>query len=122
MKRFLGYVLAFVVGVLPAFFIVFNAVFPDSNGIIFERMVSFVITIVAYGLLGAIFGLIAAGPSWKWGIALSLPAVFLILFYTAREPGNAGLHLLYLVIAVGSACLGAYLAARLKKAAVWRKT
>lgn len=121
MKRFLGYVIAFAVGILPAFFIVFNAVFTDESGILFERMVTFIITILAYGLLGAIFGLIAAAPSWKWGIALSLPAALLIILYTIREPGNAGLHFLYLVIAAGSACMGAYLAARLKNAAVWRK-
>ena len=103
--RLLAYVAAVSVGTLPAFYVVFNAIFTDGGSPI-ERIVTFVLTIVAYGILGIAFGLFSSAAWWVLGLWISFPAIVIVAWYSARETGRLLLHLSYLVLAVGSASLG----------------
>ncbi|MCX7749442.1 MAG: hypothetical protein N2645_21500 [Clostridia bacterium] len=114
MKKFLGHVLAFLLGILPAFFIVFNSIFSDSSGSVLERLFTFGLVILVYGILGFIFGFISSAETWKWGISLSLPAVFIVLLYSSKELQNLLFNIFYGVLCIGGGCLFSGLGARLK--------
>jgi hypothetical protein len=104
--RLLGYAAAVVLGAFPAFFVVFNAIFSDGSSTI-ERIATFVLTTVAYGILGLAFGYFSSADAWVLGLWISFPAIVIVLWYSARETGRLLLHLSYLVLAAGSAYLGA---------------
>lgn len=112
MKMISVYALAIVTGILPAFFIVFNSVFSDSSGALGERLFTFLLTAAAYGILGFLFGYFSPSSSVRSGIALSAPAVLILILYTFKEPQTALLSIAYLVVTVITACaassLGAY--------------
>jgi len=116
MKKIIGYILALVIGLLPGFFIVFNSVFTDSSGSLWERVLTFILVIFSYGILGLIFGFIGRETSWKWGLWLSAPAVVILVLYSFKEPGTILLNLLYIVLTLASACLASSLGARTKHA------
>jgi hypothetical protein len=106
-KQLPGYLLAFLVGLPPAFFIVFNAVFSDSSGAVGERLVTYLLTVGAYGLLGLLFGFLAPAASWRWGVALAAAAVLWMIVYSFREPGIVLLNLSYAIVSLLSASLAA---------------
>ena len=64
MKRLMVTIFAFIVGLIPGFFIVFNSVFSDSNGSFNERLFTFLLVIVVYVILGLIFGFIENSKLW----------------------------------------------------------
>jgi hypothetical protein len=109
--RIAGYGAALLIGALAGFFLVFNILFTDVSSTN-ERLYSFLLTIVVYLVLGAIFGYLMA--TWHVGLVLSLVAVVLALLYSAREPGNLPLHLAYILATLAAACGGAYAGARVK--------
>jgi hypothetical protein len=113
-----GYILAVIAGIPPAFFLVFNAIFSDG-GSVPERIFSFFLVIMAYGILGLVFGLVRPRPSWRWGLWIGLPAFIIVVWYSYLEADRLLLHFLYLVAAFTPACLaglaGARLSARRKK-------
>jgi hypothetical protein len=111
--RFLGYVVALSIGALPAFFVVFNAIFADA-GSIAERIVTFVLTILSYGILGLACGFFLAAAAWRLGLWVSCPAIVIVIWYSMREGERLLLHLFYLVLAVGAASFGAYAGSRLR--------
>lgn len=115
MKKVFIRFLAILIGVLPAFFIVFNSIFTDSNGSLAERMFTFVLVIVAYGVLGVVFGLVAPLASWRWGIWVSVPAALVVILYSIKETDGIFLNLFYIVIALTSGCVASYLGARLSR-------
>ena len=104
--RVLVYVAAGCVGAFPAFFVVFNAIFTDAGSPI-ERIATFILTIVAYAVLGMAFGLFSSAASWVLGFWISFPAIVIVAWYSARETGRLLLHLSYVGLAVGSAIVGA---------------
>jgi lipoprotein signal peptidase len=104
--RLLVYVAAVGVGAFPAFFVVFNAIFSDGGSPI-ERIATFVLTIVAYWVLGAAFGLFSSAAWWVLGFWISFPAIVIVALYSMRERERLFLHWFYLVLAVGAASLGA---------------
>ena len=108
----IGYLLAVLAGIPPAFFLVFNALFSDG-GSAPERLLSFSLVIVTYGALGLVFSFFRPKPSWQWGIWLSIPAFIIVGWYSFRETGNLSLHLLYLVAATTPACSAAFIGKRL---------
>ncbi|MCX7921504.1 MAG: hypothetical protein N3B21_05740 [Clostridia bacterium] len=112
MKRAIGYVLAVVIGILPAFFLVFNSVFTDSTSIT-ERLFTFALVMAVYGILGVIFGLAGVNTSWRWGIYLSSSAILILVLYSFKEPGIIPLSLLYAIMAIVSSCTAAYLGSRI---------
>ena len=105
----IAYILAVVIGVLPALFIVGVALFANGAPLLSaERLVPI---IGAYVIFGAIFSsicnLIWSTPtSWRWGFWISIPAFGSIGLF-GREVGLT-LQSLYFVITLASACLGAY--------------
>jgi hypothetical protein len=111
MRRTILYILAMIIGFVPAFFVVLNAVFTDYNGSFIERAVTFGLVVAAYGILGTVFGLLGPETSWRWGIWISLPAAFLMVVYSIREPESLGLSFLYLALAVASSCLASLFSA-----------
>ncbi len=66
MKKMLGFLLAFLTGLLPGFFLVFNFMFSDVASL-YERSLSFLIVIVVYLVLGAAFGLAGHKPQPRHG-------------------------------------------------------
>ena len=108
----IGYILAVLAGIPPAFFLVFNALFSDG-GSAPERLLSFSLVIVTYGALGLVFSFFRPKPSWQWGIWLSIPAFIIVGWYSFRETGNLSLHFLYLVAATTPACSAALIGKRL---------
>lgn len=114
MKKTYVYVLAFITGLLPGFFLVFNFMFSDVSSL-YERILSFLIVIAAYLVLGTAFGLIGGENGWKRGLCLSLPAVILSLLYSFSEAGTALMNLMYAAAAAIPALISANLGSRLAK-------
>ena len=115
MKNTIIAILAFLLGLIPGFFIVFNSVFSDSSGSLNERLFTFLITIVAYAILGFIFAFIKTSKPWISWICLSLPAVIILILYSFKETTNLGLNFLYACLTVASSWAGSYLRERLRK-------
>lgn len=111
MKRILVFLSAFIVGILPGFFIVFNSVFTDSNGSIWERIVTFMLVIVVFSVLGFFFGRLSKEKSIMLGIMLSLPSMILLMLYLIKVPSLWGFILIYLVLTIGTSCFGSTLGA-----------
>ncbi len=106
------YLAAVLVGLPPAFFIVFNAIFSDGTSIP-ERLISFVLIIISYGILGFVVGFIWPERSWRWGIWISLTAFLIVGWYSLRETAYLLLHFSYLAVTAASACLAALAGTRL---------
>ena len=115
MRKVIITILAFIVGLIPGFFIVFNSVFTDSSGDLIERLVTFLLVIVVYVILGFIFGLIEKSKSWLTWFSLSLPAVIILVLYSFKETNLLGLNILYASLTLGSSWLGAYASGCLRK-------
>lgn len=94
-----------LVGVLPAFFLVFNAVFSDA-GSAGEIALVVGLIVVTYGVLGAAAGYVTG--MWQSGLWLIAPALAIMIPYTFREPGRLLLHAIVINAAVCPALLGAY--------------
>ncbi|HOL16983.1 MAG TPA: hypothetical protein PLY40_01710 [Bacillota bacterium] len=107
-----GYILAVVLSVAPAFFIVFNAIFSDifTPG---DRLLSFLLVVLAYEGYGFILGYIWPATGWRWGLWISATAAALVIFYSIGE-GQYLLHLVYILLTVGAACNGSYWGQRVK--------
>lgn len=101
-------------GVLPGFFLVFNAVFSDGGGPR-ERVLSFLLIAAGYALLGVVCG--ALLRTWRAGLWLSVAAVIIIALYSAREHDRLLLHAAVVAVAVAAACGGAWGGARVRRRA-----
>lgn len=110
--RVLGYAFATFIGVFPAFFLVFKAIFSDVFSV-FEHLMMFILVILAYGVLGLLFSFILPGPPWRWAIWLSLMAVLIVVWYSTYEVGQIPLNILYAVVTVVSAYVGTILGTQL---------
>ena len=110
--NFIEYLLAVLVGMPPAFLLVFNAIFSDGVSIT-ERFISFGLIITAYGILGLVFGFIWSKHSWRSGIGISIAAFLIVGWYSFRETQHLPLHISYLVVTAASACLAALAGTRL---------
>lgn len=107
-------VIAFLVGLAPAFFVVFNMVFTDVFGLV-ERLWSFAYVLIIYALLGALLGYLLRAPVAVVAATFVAPAFLFLAWYTTHEPGQALLHLGMLVVAFAGAYGGAWLARRFRK-------
>lgn len=115
MKRILSGILAFLVGVLPAFLVVFNSVFLDSNGSLWERILTYLLVIFSYGFLGFIFGYTVPKMYFYFGILLSIPAFIILALYFFMEGNLILLSLSYMLLSLLSSCFGAYLGRTLRQ-------
>ena len=109
MKKIIIATIAFIVGLLPGFFVVFNAIFSDSSGSLNERLITFLLVIVAYAILGFIFGYIEKNKSWLPWVSLSAPAVIILVLYSFKETNLIGLNFLYACLTIGSSWLGSFI-------------
>ncbi|MFL5735358.1 MAG: hypothetical protein ACJ78Q_19540 [Chloroflexia bacterium] len=113
----LAVVVGLAAGVLPGFFLVFNAVFSDS-GTISEHFVVLVVVFLVYAVLGAVLGAIWPQLPYWLALALAAPAVVLVVWYTVNDSGfGAGrllLHAIYLLVTIGGSYLGWYAGARIR--------
>ena len=115
MKRIFGYILAFIIGIVLAFFLVFNYLFTDSSGNFSERFITFVIVALAYGIIGFCFGFIGKKASFRWGIVLSMPAFIIALLYALKEKQILLLAILYVITSVIFSSAFAYFASKISK-------
>jgi len=98
-------------GVLPAFFLVFNVVFSDGGGSA-EISLAIILIGAVYLLFGGLAGFWTG--SWRSGLWLGAPALLIIALYSVRENHRLLLHAVVVTAALGPACLGAYAGGRLK--------
>ena len=113
MKRIFGYILAFIIGIVPAFFLVFNYLFTDSSGNFSERLITFIIVAIAYGLLGFAFGFFGKKTSLGWGIILSSPAIIIAFLYALREKQIILLAISYVIVSILFSSFFAYFASKI---------
>jgi chromate transport protein ChrA len=115
MRNVIIAIFAFIVGLIPGFFIVFNSVFSDSSGSLNERLFTFLLVIVAYVILGFIFGFIEKRKSWLLWVSLSAPAVIILVLYSFKETTLIGLNFLYACLTIGSSWFGSFVRERIRK-------
>lgn len=106
MQKKLWYLLSVLLGILPGFFIVFNSVFSDPSGKISERVFTYLLVIMVFGVLGFLLGRTRLNPLLL-SLALSFFSILILVLYLSREPGAMLLILTYLVLTFGSSYLGA---------------
>jgi hypothetical protein len=110
-KNVLGMIMAIAFGILIGFFGVFNSVF--SDGPINERLVVIGVILVICAIFSALWGFIFLKYSWQWGLFISLPGAFFLLFYTLKEFNSY--YVLYMILLIAIACLGAYAGSAIRK-------
>ena len=108
MIRAIFVICATLIGVLPGFFLTLNYLFSDSNGLLIERLMSFSVVLIVYGILGFVFGIMRPKGTWHWGIWLNLAAFVLVLLYSFKEPQAILFGLAYLIISFFAASMAAY--------------
>lgn len=107
-------IFAFMVGLIPGFFIVFNSVFSDTSGSFSERLITLLLVILAYVIVGFVFGFIDKSKSWLVWVCLSAPAVIILVLYSFKETSLIGLNIVYACLTIGSSWLGVFLSGRIR--------
>jgi hypothetical protein len=97
---------AFLLGLLPGFFLVFNLLFADGSNA--ERFASYWVVVVAYGLLGFVAGLVWPHDGHRVATWLALPAALFALFILVSGELQMLVHAVLLPVV---AYLSAWLAA-----------
>lgn len=100
-------------GLLAAFFVVFQGVFTDGPASLWhpERLVAYLVTLIVYGG-GAALGARLGGTWWHAWLALVAPAAAFLTWYWTREPGTVLLGLVYLLVIAVAVYGGLELGAR----------
>jgi membrane-associated HD superfamily phosphohydrolase len=112
-KGLVGFILAIAAGGLAVFLMVMNAVFSYPGSRLSEKLLYLLMVGITYSVMGFIFGRLGKETSWWWGIYISLPAVSFLLVYMFAEAGVLFISLVYLVLTVAFAVLGAYLGSKI---------
>ncbi len=112
LARIVGYAVACFIGIFPALFLVFKAIFSEDFSA-FDHLVMLILVILTYGVLGLAFSFVLPSLSWHWAIWLSLMAFLLVAWYSTFEVKQIPLNVLYLVTTGVSAYLGTLLGTRL---------
>lgn len=112
LARIVGYVFALFIGIFPALFLVFKAIFSEDFSAL-DHLGMSILVILTYGVLGLAFSFVLPSLSWHWAIWLSLMAFLLVAWYSTFEVEQIPLNVLYLVTTGISAYLGTLLGTRL---------
>jgi len=99
-----GILLSIIAGIIIGIFGVIVSVFTD--GPLAERLVTIVVILLIYYVLGGVWGLVLPGYSWKWGLLLGAPGVLFLGVYMIRE--FSAFYFLYMVLIITMACFGAW--------------
>lgn len=79
----LGSLITLVAGALIGFFGVFVSVF--SDGLVYERLVTILIVLIIYGIVGIVLGFLKPTYTWLYMLSLSMPGVIILALYSSRE-------------------------------------
>lgn len=112
MKKILGQILGVIIGLLLGFFGVLVSVFAD--GPLDERMITILVILLIYGILGLIWGWLIPTMSWRWGLYLGTPGSIILLMYSFDETTRAPYYIVYIGLILIITCLCAKVSARLK--------
>ncbi len=110
MKNIIGIVLSILAGISLGFFGAFNSVF--SDGEMNERLVFIGIILLIYGILGFVWGFLIPKYSWKWGLFIGGPGVFILMFFMLGEFNPY--FLIYMALIIGLACFGGWIGSVLR--------
>jgi hypothetical protein len=110
-NRVLPLVIA-AVGILPAFFAAFLAVFADAISFN-DKLLAVLYVAAVYAILGAIAG--AVLKSWWGGVWLAGAGVLIVVLYTIGEYTRLDYHAIVVVTTIAAACLGAEAGARVRE-------
>jgi len=110
-KNIIGIKLSFIVGSIIGFFGVFASVFTDGG--LTERLIVISVILLIYSILSSIFGYSLPKYSWKWGLFITVPGVLLLSVFLIRERNLY--HVIYMILIICFACLGAWLGSFLRK-------
>ena len=92
-KKFISIIITLIIGIGLGFFGVMVSVF--SDGSTYERLITILIILIVYGVLSLIIGFIRPLKPWGHMLALSLPGMVILIFYTVKE-----FNILYVVYIV----------------------
>lgn len=102
-KKFTAYVVTLMAGLLLGFFGVFVSVFSDGSA--YERMVTILIILVIYGILGIIIGVWKPVKTFVYLPFLSLPGILILLVYSLVGEFNA-LYIPFMLLILGFSYFG----------------
>ena len=116
LKITIAHVLAFILGILPAFFLILAAIFSDG-GSIPEYLMVYALVFITYTMLSSIFSYFI--PNHHIYVTLSSSAFIIVALYTLTEiPRTLGMIFLYITLpltALSSSYLGDYIGRKIKK-------
>jgi hypothetical protein len=98
----LGSLITLVAGTLIGFFGVFVSVF--SDGLVYERLVTILIVLIIYGIVGIVLGFLKPLYTWAYMLSLSMPGVIILLIYSSREFNI--LYVAYMVLIIAFSFFG----------------
>jgi hypothetical protein len=114
--KIIAHILAFILGILPAFFLIFAAIFSDG-GSPSEFIMVYALVFIAYAVLGTIFGYFFKKS--RIFITLSSSAFIIVTLCTLKElPSHTLRILLHITLpltALASSCLGVYLGGKIRE-------
>lgn len=95
-KKLISIIVTLVIGIVLGFFGVMVSVFSDGGT--YERIITILIILIIYGVLSLIIGFIRPVKPWGHMLALSLPGVVMLIFYTIKEFNI--LYIVYIVLII----------------------
>lgn len=93
-KQMISIIVVTIIGIALGFFGVIVSVF--SDGSTYERAVTIGIVLIIYAVFSLVVGLIKPVKTWMYMLALSLPAVIMLIIYSIKEFNL--LHIIYIVL------------------------
>ena len=102
-KKLISIIVTLVIGIVLGFFGVMVSVFSDGGT--YERIITILIILIIYGVLSLIIGFIRPVKPWGHMLALSLPGVVMLIFYTIKEFNI--LYIVYIVLIIWFSAFGA---------------
>ncbi|NLK65847.1 MAG: hypothetical protein GX289_12260 [Tissierellia bacterium] len=93
-KKLISIIVTIIIGIALGFFGVMVSVF--SDGSTYERLITILVILILYGVLSLIIGFIRPVRPWGHMLALSLPGVIMLIFYTIKEFNF--LYIVYIVL------------------------
>lgn len=82
-KKSIAIAVTVIIGLLLGFFGVMVSVFSDAG--IYERIVTILIILIIYGVLGLALGFLYPVKTWVYMLSLSIPGVLLLILYSIKE-------------------------------------